>query len=120
MDRLIQEIKSTADKVAKKSGELVELSKVKLNIGNTKSEINTNFRNLGEMIYSSQKDENDIEHEKINEIISKIDDLYEKLAEYENTAAGLTKKKLCPQCRKTNEVDALFCSSCGYNFDVSE
>ena len=117
---IIQEIKSTADKVARKSGELVELSKVKLSIGNTKSEINTNFRILGEMIYSSQKEENDIEPEKVSEIIEQIDTLYVKLAEYENIEAGLTKKKLCPQCRKPNGANAVFCSSCGCNFSDFE
>ena len=60
MERIISEIKTTADIVAKKSTELVELSKVKLNIANTKSKINTNFRILGEMIYISQKDDDEI------------------------------------------------------------
>ena len=116
----LQEIKSTADKVAKKSSELVELSKVKLSIGNTKSEINNNFKILGEMIYSSQKDDNDIDSEKISNIIDKIDDLYKKLAEYKEIEAGLTKKKLCPQCQKPNGANAVFCSSCGCNFNDFE
>ena len=120
MDRFIQEIKNTADKVAKKSGELVELSKVKLHIGNTKSEISANFKKLGEMLYFSQKEDNDIEREKISEIIDKIDELYEKLAEFKEIEASLTKKKLCPQCHKLNDTDAAYCSSCGFNFDDCE
>lgn len=120
MDRIISEIKNTASKVAKKSGELVELSKVKLNIGNTKSGLNANFRLLGEMIYFSQKEENEIEHEKINETIQKIDELYEKLAELEFIEAGLANKKLCPECHKQNDTTATFCSSCGCKFDDAE
>ena len=120
MDRIISEIKNTASKVAKKSGELVELSKVKLNIGNTKSGINSNFRLLGEMIYFSQNEENEIEHEKITETIQKIDDLYEKLAELKIIEAGLANKKLCPHCNKQNDADSTFCSFCGCNFNDAE
>jgi len=120
MDRIISEIRSTADKVAKKSGELVELSKAKLNIANTKSSLNSNFRILGELIYLSHKDEGNIESSKIEDIIEKIDVLYEKLAEYEDIAAGLSNKKLCPECRNPNETNAVFCSSCGHNFKEGE
>lgn len=119
MERIISEIKTTADVVAKKSTQLVELSKVKLNIANTKSNINANLRNLGEMIYISQRDEEDIDADMYAETIAKIDGLYLKLAEYDEIAAGLMNKKLCPECRKANEDIAVFCSKCGYRF-VSE
>lgn len=120
MERIISEIKTTADIVAKKSTELVELSKVKLNIANTKSKINTNFRILGEMIYISQKDDDKIDSDMYDETIAKIDELYLKLAEYNEIAAGLMNKKLCPDCRKANEDDAVFCSKCGYRFADDE
>lgn len=120
MDRIISEIRNTADKVAKKSSELVELSKAKLNISNTKSSLNSNFRILGELIYLSHKEESDIDSSKIEETIEKIDSLYEKLAEFENIAAALSNKKLCPECRNQNDTNAVFCSSCGYNFKESE
>ena len=120
MERIISEIKTTADKVAKKSGELVELSKAKLNIANTKSSINSNFRILGEMVYLSQKDDTEMNPEVFEETISKIDELYIKLADYNDIAAGLMNKKLCPECRRANENDAIFCSRCGYRFADSE
>ena len=47
MERFFSGIKNKADKVAKKSGELVELSKAKLNILSTKSNIDTSFKSLG-------------------------------------------------------------------------
>ena len=43
MDNFFSEIKNTADKVAKKSSELVEMSKVKLSMVNTKSEQTLRF-----------------------------------------------------------------------------
>ena len=120
MERIISEIKTTAGKVAKKSGELVELSKAKLNIANTKSSINANLKILGELLYFSHRDETEIDSDKLEETMEKIDELYEKLAEYDEIAAGLMNKKLCPECRKANESDATFCSKCGYKFTEDE
>ncbi len=120
MDRIISEIKNTADKVAKKSGELVELSKTKLNIANTKSDISTNFKLLGEMVYIAQRDNTEVNPERFEEIITKIDVLYERLAELNEIANGLMNKKLCPECNKTNEINAAFCSACGYQYNDAD
>lgn len=120
MERIISEIKTTADKVAKRSGELVELSKAKLNIANTKSSINANFRILGEMVYLSQKDDAEMNPDIFEETVAKIDELYIKLADYNDIAAGLMNKKLCPECRNANESNAVFCSRCGYKFVADE
>lgn len=116
MERIISEIKSTADKVAKKSGELVELSKAKLNIANTKSDISANFKLLGEMVYIAQRDDTEINPERLDEIIAKIDVLYERLADFNEIVTGLMNKKLCPECNKTSDAEASFCSNCGYRF----
>lgn len=117
MERIISEIKSTADKVVKKSGEIYELSKVKLSIANTKSDINSNFKILGEMVYIAQRDGTDTNSEKLEDAISKIDSLYEKLAELNDIATGLMNKKLCPECDKTNDINASFCSGCGHRYN---
>lgn len=116
MDRIISEIKNTADKVAKKSSELLELSKVKLGISNTKASIDNNFKILGELVYHSQKNDGEIDTDKLEETISTIDELYKKLGEYNNLEAELTNKKLCPKCQKLNENDAAFCSRCAFDF----
>lgn len=118
MEKIISEIKNTANKVAKKSSELMELSKVKISIINTKSAIDSNFKKLGELLYLSQKENADDNTENFNEIISEIDNLYEKLSEYKDISAALSNKKLCPECEKANESEAVFCSHCGYNFTL--
>ncbi len=116
MDRIISEIKNTADKVVKKSGELVEMSKTKLNILNTKSSIDQNFKVLGELVYNSQKEDSDITSEKLEEVIKEIDALYEKLAQLDEAYANLGNKKICPNCKKANDSNASFCCNCGFDF----
>jgi len=118
MEKIISEIKQTADKVAKKSGELVELSKIKLNILSTKSNIDDNFKTLGKLLYQSQKEDTDITSEKIEDVISSIDELYDKLQELEETSAHFSNKKVCPNCKKPNDNDAAFCSRCGFDLSI--
>lgn len=113
MEKILTEIKSAADKVAKKSSELVELSKIKLNILGTKSSIDEQFKKLGELVYSSQREDSLDVTEKLEDVFAKIDSLYEKLAELEETSAQVSNKKICPACKKVNVADAEFCSHCG-------
>lgn len=116
MDKFFSEIRNTADKVAKKSSELVEMSKVKLSMANTKSEIGTNFKILGELVYLSQKDGAEPDTKKIEETIAKINELYERLEELAEISSTLKKEKVCPNCTKSNPADALFCYGCGHKF----
>lgn len=116
MDNFFSEIKNTADKVAKKSSELVEMSKIKLNTANTKSEIGTNFKILGELVYLSQKNTTEPDTNKIEEIIAKIDELYERLDELAEVSSALKNEKRCPSCTKSNPIDAQFCFGCGHRF----
>ncbi len=120
MEKIFSEIKQTADKVAKKSGELVELSKIKLNILSTKSSIDDNFKTLGQLLYHSQKEDTDITPEKLEEVISAIDELYEKLADLEEKSAHISNKKVCPSCKKANKNEAVFCSHCGFDLSNEE
>lgn len=115
MEKILSEIKNTADKVVKKSGELVELSKIKLGIAGVKSEIGTNYKMLGELVYRMQKDD-ETDTEKINEVIAKIDELYERLDELNDVCAALKNEKVCSNCGKRNPLDQPFCGGCGQKF----
>ena len=120
MEKFISEIRNTADKVAKKSGELVEMSKVKLGIVSKKSELGTNFKILGELVYMAQKNNDNSNSAKIEEIIAKIDDLYEKLGELADVSAALKNEKVCAYCGKNNPIGQAFCGGCGQKFPDDE
>ena len=120
MEKFFTEIKNTADKVIKKSGELVELSKVKFQIANTKSEIGANFKELGELVYHAQKSEVQPDTQIIEGTISKIDELYTRLEVLIAENSSLKNEKLCPSCEKSNPKGAQFCLGCGYKFAAPE
>ena len=120
MENFLEELKNTAGKVFKKSGELVELSKAKLTIASIKSDISANFKLLGEIVYLSQREGFEPDTSEIEEIFSRIDALYEKMTDLNKTATILMNKKLCPECEEINDADAAFCSNCGFGFSADE
>ena len=120
MERILSELKNTADKVAKKSGELVEISKVKLSIASTKSEINAQFKALGETVYLAQKEDSDVGAEKIEEIIGILDGLYERLDNLAEINSALKNERICPSCGKSNPLNQPFCGGCGSKLYAEE
>ena len=116
MEKIISEIKNAADKVAKKSNEIYEFSKVKLNIANIKSEIINNYKLLGKTVYEVQKNELSDDADRIEEIIKNIDELNEKLTELLSVLSTYKNEKICPKCNKNTDKDTLFCPACGYRY----
>ena len=112
MEQIISELKNTAKNAAKKTGELLEVGKLKLACADTKSKINEAYKELGKDLYNAEKEGSE-DAEAIKNIIIDIDGLYEKLAEQENQVAQLKKQKKCISCGQMCDDEADFCSKCG-------
>ena len=112
MEKFLYDLKNTVDGAVKKSGELIELSKVKMAMNDTKNAIREKVIKLGELTYFVAKGE-DMPGSDIEELVSQIDELKQVLAEQEAKAAELTGKKICPDCKKVMDEDFAFCPACG-------
>ena len=116
LDTVKEKITTTAKSAAKKSTEIVEITKLKVAVAEEMSAIDKIFRSIGEAIYETYKtgEEADFSFEAkcgaLDEAYEKVDDLNARIAELKNT-------KICPTCKKHMEKDALFCSVCGERFE---
>lgn len=104
-------IKEAVDMIGKKTGKVVDVSKLKLSAAEVESDIKKSFEKLGEIVYNKGIDE--ISNEDITKCISHIDKLYVKLGEIKNRIAQTKNRKKCPNCDFENDNEALFCSRCG-------
>lgn len=115
MEKFFADLKQTMNSAVKKSGELVELTKIKMAVMDTKNAIKTNYEKLGEMAYLAAKGDetpgNDAE-----ELVRSIDELLELLSQQEQKAAELSNKKICSHCNKACSDDTAFCPACGNPF----
>lgn len=116
MDKFFSDMKNTARSAVKKSGELLELTKLKMAAADTKSEIQSKFAELGKLIYEAQKLGNE-DSEKTEELLQSLDELHETLSEQEAKLSELKKQKACGVCGNICETKAEYCSKCGAKFE---
>ena len=119
MDKILSDLKNTARSAVKKSGELLEITKMKMAVSDTKSEISSRFSSLGEKVYEARKNEGE-GAEGLEEIIQSLDALHEKLAEQEAKLVELKNQKVCASCGASSDNAAAYCSKCGAKFEGEE
>jgi len=111
-DSFMEKAKGAYDVAAKKTGELVEISKIKLECVKVNNEIKRLYEKLGSAVYSMVKanfenqDVIDSITEEIDESLAKLSKLNEKLSDIKNI-------NICSVCGCKNPEDNYYCSKCG-------
>ena len=111
-DSLLNKAKAFADVAGKKTGELVEVSKLKLEVVQVNSDIQKAYERLGNIVYEQEKtgaDNKDLIALCISEIdglLSELSDLNAKINEAKNTVK-------CMNCGAENPEGSLYCARCG-------
>ncbi len=121
LDELILKAKDLAGVAGSKTQEVVELTKLHLQVTQLKSDIDANYQKLGEIVFELNKagtQNDELIHMCVSEIQSQLDELAalnHKIDEMKNVVK-------CPQCMAANPVGALYCSRCGFSLkaQVSE
>lgn len=108
LEDIYDKAKTVAEVAGKKTGELVELTRLKLNAADLEKKISVLFEKLGQLVYEEPENAAAIEEEK-----AKITALKQDLAELRETIATLKNGVLCASCDTVNEKDAAYCKSCG-------
>ncbi len=108
-------VTETAQTVAKKSGEVIESSKIQYAIFDLKNDIKKLYDELGRLTYFAVKHNED----NADEIQLKCDIIEEKLARIEalkNRTGEVTAK--CPTCGRKSDADGKYCPTCGADMTV--
>lgn len=112
LEELYGKAKSAAAVAGQKTGELVELTKLKWAVTEAEKELSAYFEKLGKLTYAAQKTNTDrtAETETVMALIEKqkatIADLYEAIAAVKNGVR-------CPLCNTVNDNDSAYCKKCG-------
>lgn len=111
-ENAILRARDAADKAGKKTGEMVEFSKLKISAAENQKKIDGEYAELGKMVYKAAKDHTDCT-EYVNEKAVAIDALFEKQKELEDKINAMRKIKKCEQCGSENTESAEYCCKCG-------
>ena len=112
LDNITRKVTDTAKAAAKKSGSVVEVTRLNMNIGAEEEKVRKIYNEMGKQLYEDYTErkivgETLLEHcEKIDEIIRNIDEMREKILELKNV-------KACPNCGMELDVDMDYCYKCG-------
>lgn len=105
--------KSAVNVVGKKAGQIVDVSKLRINAADLNNEISKHYESLGRTIYEAKKTDND-SSDLVSECITAIDDLYEQLDAVNEQLVAMRAKLLCKNCGQENPQDSDYCSKCGH------
>lgn len=111
-DNFVDKAYSVVDAASKKTGEMVELSKYKMEAIKTNNQIEKLYEQLGKAVYSTIKSSYQNDElvdgitEEIDELLMRLDALNEKISE-------MKKMTRCPACGAKNQPENYFCSRCG-------
>lgn len=109
-------VRDAASIATKKTGTAVEVSKMKLQIMQLRSQIQSTYERIGILTYEQQKTGTD-NYELVSVCIKEIDSLLVHINEINANIATIKDGVKCPNCNTTNPVDTTYCKSCGVNLN---
>lgn len=109
--------KITADK----TGKLAKEAKIKLKIGELKSQINDIYEEIGKNVYKNHVNKETINlKEKIEEDCTRIDIISAEIEAKLKECLELKDRKQCPNCFTEMDKDVKFCPECGAKQEQEE
>lgn len=112
MNSIKEKITTTAGAAKKKSGELVEITRLKFSIMDTEGEIKKLLSDIGTIVYEARKNDTEID-DSLTDKCDQIDGLYAQIAEAQARIDELKNLKTCASCGNKMASGNEYCPSCG-------
>ena len=112
LDNITKRVTDTAKAAAKKSGSVVEVTRLNMDISAEEEKVRKVYFDMGKQLYEDYTEGKNVGEKllenciKIDEIISNIDEKREKILELRNV-------KACPNCGMELDVEMTYCYKCG-------
>ena len=124
--------KDAFDVVAKKTGEVLSIQKLKYNIACINSQLSKDYETLGRLYFeqltaekcekcedadsaeeTAQNAQSNEKNDAIEELKTAIIEKKEKIKQMEDMLDAQKKVLICPVCSAKNPAESAFCSKCG-------
>ena len=112
MENFGKVIAETAEVVAKKTEDTIEIQKIKSQIRVMERNNKKDFQKIGKMVYErfQKGNEDDIDFDEICEVIEERE---KSIAELKKSIASIKGFELCESCNEHLEPTASYCPKCG-------
>lgn len=112
LDDMILKAKDLAGAAGSKTQEVMELTKLHLQVTQLKSDIDANYQKLGEIVFELNKAGSENE-ELIRMCVSEIQSQQDELAALNQKLDEMKNVVKCQQCMAANPKGAVYCARCG-------
>jgi len=97
--------------VSEKSGELLEMAKIKAAVAKIETEIVKKYTELGELTYRIYRGE-EVDDQVIKKLCEELGELHQELQGYRDQLAKMTTN--CSSCKRAVKPGARYCPDCGH------
>lgn len=112
LDEIKDVARDFADKAVTKTGEVVEVSKLRLELSKQQGRLRGLYQRLGSSVYSmKEKDYED--PDLIDNLCQDIKENLKIQKKLQGQIAALKKMSVCPVCGSRNPMDSIYCNQCG-------
>lgn len=101
-----------ADVAGKKATEVVEATKLNLQVFDLNTETEILYKEIGKMVYDTHVGL-EINQEDVDNKIQLVDEKLAKIAELKSKLDAFKASNKCPSCGRECDKDDAFCSDCG-------
>ena len=119
LKNLTKKVSSSAKVAARKSGDLVEVTKLGLNINSEEEKIQKAYAKIGEIVYKTYELGKTIDSD-YKSICEEITNHRENIQSMKDKILFLKNIKICPQCNGELECKDAYCNMCGAKQEIPE
>ncbi|MBE6762323.1 MAG: zinc ribbon domain-containing protein [Ruminococcaceae bacterium] len=114
-DKTVQKAKDVFDIAINKTGEFVNVSKLKISVSSLNNKLEKAYARLGKIQFKALKDAN-IENVEIASTVAEIKHIRSEIKTLLDQIDELEGKSTCPKCGCKVPAKSAFCNNCGERF----
>lgn len=119
LENAVNKAKEVFDVAYKKTEDVVNTGKQKLDVANLENKLNKDYQKLGEIYFELIKESDDLQDVTL-ELKNAICEKQEKIAKIKKELNDAKNKRICPVCSVSIDKNAVFCSACGAKLEFEE